>query len=310
MILNTGGRTDTVQYYSEWLLNRFREGYVLSRNPIRPEIVNRIELNPDVLDVVVFCSKDYSPILSRLHEITNRFHCYFHYTITAYGEDIEPRVPSIEKSIETLKRLADQVGPEKIAWRYDPVLLTPKYTSARHLDTFGMMARELSPYVDRCIFSFVQMYKKLETNMPELKLVSEEDKLVLAEGMGRIAKEHGLWLQSCASRDDYERFGIHKSGCMTAEIFNRSLGLHFKKTPHEGNRPVFFCIESRGLGDYDSCPNGCRYCYANKDHAKAMQNYLTHDPQSPLLLGHLLPTDIVKPLKQESFLTDEPTLFD
>ena len=146
--------------------------------------------------------------------------------------------------------------------------------------------------------------------MPELKLVSEEDKLVLAEGMGRIAKEHGLWLQSCASRDDYERFGIHKSGCMTAEIFSRSLGLHFKKTPHEGNRPVCFCIESRGLGDYDSCPNGCRYCYANKDHAKAMQNYLTHDPQSPLLLGHLLPTDIVKPLKQESFLTDEPTLFD
>ena len=175
MILNTGGRTDTVQYYSEWLLNRFREGYVLSRNPLFPEIVNRIELSPETLDVVVFCSKDYSPILPRLYEISNRFNCYYHYTITAYGTDIEPGVPSIEDSIRTLKALAAQVGPEKIAWRYDPVLLTEKYTIERHLETFDRMACELTPYVDRCIFSFVEMYKKLEVNMPELRPVCPGD---------------------------------------------------------------------------------------------------------------------------------------
>ncbi len=141
MILNTGGRTDTVQYYSEWLLNRFREGYVLSRNPLFPNLVNRIELNPDSIDVVVFCSKDYSPILGRLHKISDRFNCYYHYTITAYGTDIEPRVPSIRQSIDTLKLLAAQVGREKIAWRYDPVLLTEKYTVQRHMDTFEYMAR-------------------------------------------------------------------------------------------------------------------------------------------------------------------------
>lgn len=136
MILNTGGRTDTVQYYSEWLLKRFREGFVLSRNPLFPNIVNRIDLNPDTIDVVVFCSKDYSPILNRLHEISDRFNCYYDYTITAYGTDIEPRVPSIEKSIDTIKRLAAQEGKEKIAWRYDPVLLTEKYTIERHFETF------------------------------------------------------------------------------------------------------------------------------------------------------------------------------
>jgi hypothetical protein len=310
MILNAGGRTDTVQYYSEWLLNRFREGYVLSRNPLFPNIVNRIELNPEVLDVVVFCSKDYRPILPRLHEISDRFNCYYHYTITAYGTDIEPRVPSIEESIRTLKALAAQVGPEKIAWRYDPVLLTEKYTIERHLETFDRMARELAPYVDRCIFSFVEMYKKLEVNMPELRSVSEQDKLTLAQGMGTTARKYGLYLQTCATKEDYEPFGIHRSGCMTAEIFSNALGIHFEKTPHQGNRAGCLCIESRGLGDYDSCPNGCRYCYANKDHAKALQNYLTHDPKSPLLLGHLLPTDTVKPLKQESFLSKELSLFD
>ncbi|MBO4924244.1 MAG: DUF1848 domain-containing protein [Bacteroidales bacterium] len=310
MILNTGGRTDTVQYYSEWLLNRFREGYVLSRNPLFPEIVNRIDLNPETIDVVVFCSKDYSPIMARLHEIYDRFNCYYHYTITAYGEDIEPRVPSIENSIETLKRLADQVGAGKIAWRYDPVLLTDKYTIQRHLDTFGHMASELAPYVDRCIFSFVEMNKKLEVNMLELRPVSETDKLTLAKGMGAIARQTGLYLQTCAMREDYESFGIHRSGCMTVDIISKALGVQFKKVSHKGNRAGCLCIESRGLGDYNSCPNGCRYCYANKDHEKALQNYLTHDPDSPLLLGHLQPADIVKPLKQESFLSREPSLFD
>ena len=321
MILNTGGRTDTVQYYSQWLLGRFREGYVLSRNPLFPDSVSRIELDPATIDVVVFCSKDYSPILDRLHEISDRFRCYYHYTITAYGEDIEPRVPSIERSIDTCRRLSAQVGRERIAWRYDPVLLTPKYTIERHLETFDRMAEALAPCVGRCIFSFVGMYKKLEYNMPELRSVTPEQRLILAEGMGRIAQRHGLTLQTCGTAERYEQFGIAHSGCMTAQIFHDALGLDFRRTTHRGptrtllnksnevtNRAGCGCMESRGLGDYNSCPNGCRYCYANKDHQKALQNYALHDPSSPLLLGHLRPTDRVTPMRQASLLTRELTL--
>jgi len=94
MILNTGGRTDTVNYFSEWLIKRFREGYIYSRNPLYPHVVNSIQLDPKTIDVVEFCSKNYSPILPYLHEITSRFNCHFHYTITAYDKDVEPRVPS------------------------------------------------------------------------------------------------------------------------------------------------------------------------------------------------------------------------
>lgn len=308
MILNTGGRTDTVQYYSEWLLRRFQEGYVLSRNPLFPNSVTSINLDPKTIDVVVFCSKDYSPILQRLHEISDRFRCYYHYTITAYGTDIEPRVPSIEQSIETCRRLASQVGKEKIAWRYDPVLLTEQYTTRRHLETFDRMAAELTPYVSRCIFSFVEIYKKLEYNMPELRPVTPEQRLVLAEGMGAIARRHGLCLQTCGTTERYEQFGILHSGCMTAQIFHDAFGIDFRHTAHKGNRPGCACMESRGLGDYNSCPNGCRYCYANNDHAKALQNYSRHDPASPLLLGHLTPSDVVKPARQTSLLTNELTL--
>lgn len=110
MIINTGGRTDTVQYYTKWLLRRFSEGYVLVRNPLFPHKVNRYELTPDKVDCVVFCSKNYKPILPHLHEITDRFNTYFHYTITAYGRDVEPGVPSIRESMDTLIELSNLVG--------------------------------------------------------------------------------------------------------------------------------------------------------------------------------------------------------
>lgn len=309
MILNTGGRTDTVQYFSEWLLNRFAAGYALSRNPFYPSVVNAVSLDPATVDVVVFCSKDYRPLLPRLHEITSRFRCYFHYTITAYGIDIEPRVPSIDDSMRTLIELSDRVGARRVAWRYDPVLLTDKYTIGYHLHTFESMTARLAPHVDRCIFSFVLMYKKLEANMPELRPLTADEKATLAQGMGAIARRYGMTLQTCATDIDFAPCGIQHSGCMTASIFEQAFDIRFRKVAHRGNRPHCRCMESRGLGDYNTCLNGCRYCYANADHALALRNYSRHDPASPLLLGHLLPTDTVVPIRQQSLLDTSPRLF-
>ena len=302
MIINTGGRTDTVQYYTQWLLNRFSEGYVLSRNPLFPNKVTRYELTPDQVDCVVFCSKNYKPILPQLHEITDKFHTYFHYTITAYGKDIEPGVPSIGESIETLIALSKQVGKERIAWRYDPVLLTERYTVETHLQTFEQMASVLAPSLDRCIFSFVEMYKKLAVNMPELIPLTEQDKETLAEGLGAIAKKYGIYLQTCGTNGDYTRYGIHSSGCMTLEILGQANGIKFKSLKHKGIREGCHCIESRDIGAYDTCMNGCKYCYANKNPRKAFENYKLHNPKSALLLGELKPTDTVTQGVQRSFL--------
>lgn len=302
MILNTGARTDTVQYYTKWLLQRFAEGYVLTRNPLFPNKVLRYELTPEKVDCVVFCSKNYRPILPRLHEITDRFHTYFHYTITAYGKDVEPGVPTIQESMETLIALSQLVGKQRVAWRYDPVLLTEKYTIARHMDTFEQMAKALAPYVDRCIFSFVEMYQKLESNMPELLPLSQREKDVLAQGLGQIAQRYGIPIQTCGTNGDYTRYGIHTSGCMTLDILGQANGIAFKNLKHKGMRQGCHCMESRDIGAYDTCLNGCKYCYANKNPHKAFANFKYHDPASPLLLGHLQPSDTIIQGAQRSFL--------
>ncbi len=302
MIINTGGRTDTVQYYTDWLLNRFSEGYVLTRNPMFTNKVSRYELKPDKVDCVVFCSKNYKPILNRLSEITDKFNTYFHYTITAYGKDIEPGVPDIEESVKTLIELSKLVGKEHIAWRYDPVLLTKDYTIDRHLKTFENMAKTLAPYIDRCIFSFVEMYKKLEYNMLELIPMTDCDKDILAKGLGSIADKYGIFIQTCGNNGDFTHYGIHSSGCMTLDILGKANNVKFKDLKHKGSRKGCHCIESRDIGAYDTCMNGCKYCYANKNPHKAFENYKYHDPASPLLLGYLSQDDTVIQGIQKSFL--------
>jgi hypothetical protein len=308
MIINTGGRTDTVQYYTPWLLKRFEEGYVLSRNPLFKNSINRYELTPDKVDCVVFCSKNYEPILPRLHEITGRFNTYFFYTITAYGKDIEPGVPSIDESIGTLKELSSIVGRERLVWRYDPVLLTDRYTVKTHLETFSYMAERLSPYVSRCVFSFVEMYDKLQFNMPELLPIQEDEKILLLEGLGRIATENNLPIQICGSDEDHSKYGIGRSGCMTLEVLGRANGVEFKDLKHRGMRKGCHCIESRDIGWYDTCPNGCRYCYANSDPKRAAENYRLHDPDSPMLFGNVGEGDSIQQGRQDSFLKRRPNV--
>lgn len=302
MIINTGGRTDTVRYYTDWLLKRFEEGYVLARNPLFPNKVTRYELMPEKVDAVQFCSKDYRPLLPRIREITDRFPTYFHYTITAYGPDVEPGVPSIEESMETLLELSEIVGKQRVAWRYDPVLYTQNYTYDVHMETFERMAQVLAPHVDRCIFSFVEMYKKLEYNMPELIPFTDDDKIQLAEGLGQIAQRHNLWIQTCGTDGDYSAYGIHKSGCMTLDIMGAANNLEFRNLKHKGMRQGCYCMETRDIGAYDTCMAGCKYCYANKNPRKAFDNFKLHDPESPLLLGHLRETDQVHQGAQKTFL--------
>ncbi len=302
MILNTGARTDISQYYSEWLFKRFEEGFVYTRNPLFPNKVIKYELSPDKIDLVLFCSKNYKPILPRLREITDKYRTYFHYTITSYGRDIEPYVPSIDNSIHTLIELAKIVGKQRITWRYDPILLTEKYTIDIHTKTFEYIASRVAPYINNCVFSFVEMYKKLEKNMPEIIPFTENDKEIIAQILGDTAKKYNISIQTCGTNGDFARYGIKSSGCATLELLGKANGCEFKDIKHKGMREGCHCIESRDIGAYDTCLNGCKYCYANQNPQKAWEMNKLHNPNSPLLLGEVMDTDIIIQGNQKSFL--------
>ena len=311
MIINVGGRTDIVNYYTPWLLNRLEEGYAYSRNPFARENVYKLSLKSEDVDCLLFCSKNYKPILKHIGDIDEKYNILCNYTITAYGKDIEPKVPSINQSIKTLKRLSDIVGVNKILWRYDPILLTEKYTVEKHLETFEYMAEKISPLVYRCIFSFVDMYKKVEENMPEIIPFTDEDKVKLLKGIGEISKKYNLYTQTCATNESYERYGIHAAGCTTREILEQAHNVVYKNVKGTGIRENCHCIPSRDIGAYNSCLSECKYCYANRKPDIPKKVIKMHDEKSPLLLGQLKENDRLIETKIISYIEPkQTTLFD
>lgn len=305
MILNVGARTDIVNHYGKWLMNRFREGFVYARNPLFPNKVIRYELSPDKIDAVLFCSKNYAPFLDSLALLAREYRLYCHYTITAYGKDVEPNVPDLGESVETLFQVEKIVGKERLAWRYDPVLLTPNYSVETHLSTFERLAEALSGHVDRCIFSFVEMSVKVQKNMPELLRLTDRDKAALAEGLGRIAKKYRIPIQTCGESGDFTEYGIQSSGCVTLAALGKANGCVFREMKHNGNRRGCRCIESRDVGWYDTCPNACKYCYANRGMESVAENIAQHDDNSPLLIGALREDDELIAGIQKSFLKND-----
>ena len=165
MIISASRRTDIPTYYSDWFMQRIKEGYVLARNPMNAHQVSRISLNPEVVDGIVFWTKNPLPMLDKLPLLKDYMY-YFQFTLNGYEQDVEAGVPPKDKFIVPgFQRLSDMLGPERVIWRYDPILLNNKYTFNYHVQRFAELAKQLAPYTKQCTISFLDMYAKTERNM-------------------------------------------------------------------------------------------------------------------------------------------------
>ncbi len=309
MLLNISGRSDIVAYYTPWLINRFREGYAYTRNPYNYHDVKKISLDKDNIDSIVFTSKDYKPIMNYIDGFNDNYPLFFYYTITPYGSDIESNVPSIEESIDTFIDLSQMVGKKRMAWRFDPLLLTEKYSIEDLLDSFDDICSSIHNYTSFCVFSFVDIYAKLKTNMPELLRFNDRQRDYIIKSLGVIADKYSMDIQSCLVDKDYTNYGIKSSGCITTEILSKANNLHFKDIKHEGMRKGCKCLRWKDIGMYNTCPAGCKYCYANKNKKLALKNYKKHDEYSPILSGKITSKDSISLQENESLLVDDSQSF-
>lgn len=303
MLLNVGLRTDIAAHYSEWLFNRIRAGFVYSRNPLFPYKVTEYSLDPAKVDALLFCSKDYAPLLPRLWEITDKYRTLFHFTVNLYGPDLEPHTPDLPVRLRTLRDLAARLGKDRLFWRYDPIVFTKKYTAEFHLEAFSLLAEKISPYVAGCITNFVEMNNVLHhtADVAAATPTPSEKRKVMA-GIGECAKKFRLPVRICGRGEDYSEYGIGRGGCVTLADIARANGCRFRDVRARGNRRGCDCIQSRDIGWYDSCPSGCLYCNVNRDPEILLANLPKHDPNSPLLIGELQPNDLLLKSPQESFL--------
>lgn len=298
MILSVSERTDICAFYSDWFYKRIEEGFVYVRNPFFPEQVSKIDLHPDNIDAIIFCTKNPIPMLDRL-DLLDAYDYEFQITITPYLKDIEPYVVAKGTLIKAIKTLSKRIGNDRISIRYDPILLNERYTMEVHFEMFEKLCRYLEGYTHRIIISFVDMKKNTLHNMKDLKLIPIDDKKahILAKRLGEVAHRYHMDILTCAEKYDFSEYGFKQEGCTSDERMYHLTG-KLKKYPKNTKRALCNCLQTVDISAYNTCLHFCKYCYANYDEGKVRENYRHHDPDSPMLIGDLQTGDKVKERKK------------
>lgn len=304
MILQTGMRTDIPAFYSEWFINRVKEGYVLVRNPYNPSAVTKYRINPDVVDLIAFCTKNPAPMLQHM-DLLKPYGQYWFVTITPYGKEIEPNVPDKKQVLEDFKTLSKIVGMDSIGWRYDPIFINDKYNLDFHFKAFEKMAKALSGCTNTCIISFIDLYKKVIKNFPQARMVSREERLIIGKAFSNIGRKYGITIKTCAEGNELEPFGIDCSGCLTQSVYEKALHTRLDMPKRKGQRTECACFFGNDIGAYDTCRHFCRYCYANTNKDAVLRNFKFHNPFSPFLIGELQAEDKIMEAKQESWIDNQ-----
>ena len=284
MIYHASMRTDIPAFYSEWFYRRIQAGWFAVRNPYNDQSVVRHSLSPNVTDLLMFCTKNPQPMLSRL-DMLNGYPQSWNVTITPYGHDIEPNVPPKSDVIDSVRYLAAAIGRDSIAWRYDPILITDKYPVEYHIHAFGKIAAMLKNSVSSVIISFVSIYPKLRTLAPFIREVTSEEKHIIIGRFSEIAKKCGIPLKLCAEPHIYDPNIIDQSGCETLAGLEKKIGCSIRLPHTKPKRPHCQCYLGIDMGSYNSCPHLCRYCYANNQTHEVTAAFNGHDPLSPILIG-------------------------
>lgn len=300
MIVSASRRTDIPAYYMEWFLARLQAEEALVRNPVNPRMVSRVPLNRKQVDGIVFWSKNPSGLLAHLEELRD-WPWYLQFTLTGYGRDVEPGLPDKKgKLIPLFQTLARRAGAERLVWRYDPIYLGGAYTAEYHERAFRAIAGQLSGCTDQVVISFLDLYGKTRRNMKGMAFrpLEEAEMRDLAREMAAIAGEHGMRIAACAEELDFSAQGLEAGACIDPERLGRLCGYPLRFRKDRAQRPACGCAASVDVGAYDTCPGGCRYCYANDSAAAVEERRKAYRLDSPLLCSALGERDTVRERKR------------
>lgn len=293
MIISASRRTDIPNYYADWFYRRVQEGFCYVRNPMNPHQVSIVRLSSEVVDGIVFWTKNPAPMMERLGELSG-YPFYFQFTLTGYGADIESGVPhKREVVLPTFLQLSRQLGSRRVIWRYDPILFTDRYTPDYHRNAFAQIARALRGATDQCVISFVDTYHKNKKQLEQLQTyyLNGAELEAFVQFISETAHKNGMKLTACAEQTDLTAFGIAPSACIDKARLEELGGFRLKVGKDKNQRPECGCVESVDIGVYNTCRNGCRYCYANTSSNMVQQSCGAYDVNSPLLCGTLAKED-------------------
>jgi len=298
VIISASRRTDIPAFYSKWFMNSILAEYCLGPNPRNMKQVLRVSLQPRDTEAIVFWSKNPAPLLPHLGELDKLgFYYYFQFSLNDYPWALEPNIPSLNDRIATFKDLSRLIGPLRVVWRYDPIIISNVTSFDFHRERFTWIAEELKGATHRVMVSIVDFYQKTELRLSQLEkeegysfdrdVLSSDGIIDLLKALADIARKNNIEIFTCAEEKNYSQIGIPPGRCIDERLLARiwSLNLEYKKDPYQ--RESCLCMVSKDIGINDTCMHGCSYCYSTTNYAIAKRRFNEHDPNSPILWGNL-----------------------
>lgn len=289
MIISASYKTDIPTFYGEWLLNRLDAGYCKVHNPYGGKPFT-VSLQKSDVDGFIFWTKNLSPFMGHLAQIHDRaFPFVVQYTINKYPRELEASVVNAATAIENMMTIGQLYGDNAAVWRYDTILFTSLTPFDFHVENFKGLAKQLSGTTNEVVISFAQMYQKTEKNLNLASTKfgftwedpSTEEKRNLVKELFRVAKQNGMQLTIC-SQPELADGGAGAARCVDAERLSRMVGQSIQ-AKLKANRVGCGCYASKDIGEYDTCPHGCVYCYAVRNPELAKQRRQAHDPMGEFL---------------------------
>ena len=292
MILSVSRRTDIPAFYSDWFFNRVKEGFLLVRNPMNIHQLSKVNILPDVVDCMVFWTKNPKPMLERLNEL-NSYNYYFQFTLNSYDKNIEINVPEKKDIIKTFQKLSNMIGRNRVVWRYDPIFLTNEFNIDYHIKWFDYLAEKLSGYTNKCVISFIDLYKKTQKNLSGINLIEMNEDLIAAISyeISNIASKYSMPVETCSEKIDLSKYNIKHGKCIDEQLIARITGKRIESAKDPNQRLICGCIKSIDIGAYNTCKHNCLYCYANFNKEMVYKNVSLHNDSSPLLCGEVNEND-------------------
>ena len=302
VIVSASRATDIPAFYADWFFDRLEKGHSAWTNPFNGV---KSYVSYARTRLIVFWSKNPRPLLPHLEKLREKgIRCYLHYTLNDYEtERLERGVPPLDERIETFLRFSELLGKELVIWRFDPLILTERTGVEELLRKAERIGDRLRGYTEKLVFSFadIRTYRSVESRLRRDVLPCREfdgrQMSDMAAGLTELNEKWGYTLATCGERVDLSQFGVRHNKCIDDELIVRQfaddpllmdfLGVSQerlfgpetearKSLKDKGQRAFCGCIASKDIGEYDTCPHGCAYCYANRSGGKAAENYRLH----------------------------------
>lgn len=295
MIVSVSRRTDIPAFYVEWFMQRIKEGFCYVPNPFNPRDISRVDLSPENVDLFVFWTKNPTPLLPYLTELEQRgYSYYFNITANGYHTFLEPNVPDVAEIDKSIGKLCDKIGPDKIFWRYDPIILTNVTNIDFHKRNFELLAKRFANRSQRIIVSIYDSYPFTDRNISKLNKIgvsfskeenSQELIRPLLRFMSEIANSYNRQIYSCAEATDFTNEGVLPGKCIDEKYIKEFLGIDLRGVKDPGQRRECGCIRSKDIGIYNTCLHRCVYCYASKSYEDVKLNVARHNKNASILIG-------------------------